>query len=276
MTALTTTEAPRALALQEDELIPVLQSSLYPGAHVNSIRMVLGYCKATGLDPMQKPVHIVSMWDSKTSSMRDVIMPGIGLYRTQAVRSGECAGITEPEFGPDITQAIGGQTITFPAWCRVTVKRRLSTGDVAEFTAKEFWLENYAIKGGKEKSIAPNAMWTKRPYGQIAKCAEAQALRRAFPELGSQPTSDETIVDPADIIAPPTPAVEVLTFAQVMQRIDAARTIDELNALKPAIRSLDRDGRAEATDAAKVRAGQIRAQDVTDIEPTEASDADPI
>jgi len=156
------------------------------------------------------------------------------------------------------------------------VKRRLSTGDVAEFTAKEFWLENYAIKGGKEKSIAPNAMWTKRPYGQIAKCAEAQALRRAFPELGSQPTSDETIVDPADIIAPPTPAAEVLTFSQVVQRIDAARTIDELNALKPAIRGLDRDGRAEATDAAKVRAGQIRAQDVTDIEPTEASDADPI
>lgn len=259
MTALTTTDAPRALALQEDELIPVLQSSLYPGAHVNSIRMVLGYCKATGLDPMQKPVHIVPMWDSKTSSMRDVVMPGIGLYRTQAVRSGECAGITEPEFGPDMTQTIGGQQITFPAWCRVTVKRRLSTGDVAEFTAKEFWLENYAIKGGKEKSIAPNAMWTKRPYGQIAKCAEAQALRRAFPELGSQPTSDETIVEPADIITTPAPAVEVLSFADVMARIDAARTVDDLNALKPAIRELDRDGRVEATDAARERAAQIRA-----------------
>ena len=153
MTALTTTDTSRALALQEDELIPVLQASLYPGANVNSIRMVLGYCKAAGLDPMQKPVHIVPMWDSKTSSMRDVVMPGIGLYRTQAVRSGECAGITEPEYGPDVTQGIGGQQITFPSWCRVTVKRRLSSGEIAEFTAKEFWLENYAIKGGKEKSI---------------------------------------------------------------------------------------------------------------------------
>jgi hypothetical protein len=71
------------------------------------------------------------------------------------------------------------------------VKRRLPTGEVVDFTAKEFWKENYAVKGGKDRSIAPNAMWTKRPYGQIAKCAEAQALRKAFPEIGSEATADE-------------------------------------------------------------------------------------
>lgn len=179
-----------ALAMSEPELMKVLQSSLYPGASTDSVRMVLGYCKASGLDPMQKPVHIVPMWDSKSRTMRDVVMPGIGLYRTQAARSG-CAGVTEPEFGPDVTEAIGGQQITYPSWCRVTVKRQLASGEIAEFTAKEFWRENYAIKGGQEKSVAPNAMWTKRPYGQIAKCAEAQALRKAFPEIGSEPTADE-------------------------------------------------------------------------------------
>lgn len=179
------------LTMSEAELIDVLRSSLYPGADIKSIKMVIGYCKASGLDPMQKPCHIVPMWDSKAGSMRDVIMPGIGLYRTQAARSSECVGVSEPEFGPDMTENIGGQTITFPAWCKVTVKRRLPTGEVAEYTAKEFWKENYAVKGGKEKSIAPNAMWTKRPFGQIAKCAEGQALRKAFPELGSQPTAEE-------------------------------------------------------------------------------------
>lgn len=159
-----------ALQMDEQELMQVLQSSLYPGASTASIKMVLGYCKAAGLDPMQKPVHIVPMWDSKAGSMRDVVMPGVGLYRTQAARSGECAGVSEPDFGPDTTETLGGQSITFPAWCRVTVKRRLPTGEVVEFTAKEFWKENYAVKGGKEKSIAPNPVWTKRPYGQIAKC----------------------------------------------------------------------------------------------------------
>jgi phage recombination protein Bet len=179
-----------ALQMNEAELIDVLATSLYPNAQVSSIKMVLGYCKAAGLDPMQKPVHIVPMYDGKAKMMRDVIMPGIGLYRTQAARNG-CAGVSEPEFGPDVTDTLGGQTITYPAWCKVTVKRRLATGELVDFTAKEIWKENYAVRGGQEKSIAPNAMWTKRPYGQIAKCAEAQALRKAFPEIGSEPTADE-------------------------------------------------------------------------------------
>lgn len=179
-----------ALQMQEQELIAVLRESLYPGAEDNSIRMVLGYCRAAGLDPMQKPVHIVPMWDSKSSRMRDVVMPGIGLYRTQAARSGEYGGISDPEFGPSITENIGGYEITYPEFCRVTVSRIV--GDrLVNFSAVERWKENYAMKGGKEKSIAPNAMWMKRPYGQLAKCAEAQALRKAFPEVGSAPTADE-------------------------------------------------------------------------------------
>lgn len=181
-----------ALTVQDDsKLIDVLRSSLYPNAAPASVQLVLGYCRAAGLDPMQKPVHIVPMWDSKAREMRDVIMPGIGLYRTQAARTGQCAGITEPEFGPDVEGSVGNAAIIYPAWCKVTVKRRLPDGTIAEFTAVERWLENYAVKGGQEKSTAPNAMWTKRPYGQIAKCAEAQALRKAFPEIASAPTADE-------------------------------------------------------------------------------------
>lgn len=190
MNAITKTEA-GALALPEAELLGVLRSSLYPGAADASIKMVLGYCKAAGLDPMQKPVHIVPMWDGKAGQMRDVVMPGVTLYRTQASRSGSLAGVSEPEFGPMFTESIGGQSITYPEWCKVTVRRQLASGHVADFTATEYWLENYAVKGGKEKSIAPNAMWTKRPRGQLAKCAEAQALRKAFPELGAAPTAEE-------------------------------------------------------------------------------------
>jgi len=177
--------------MNEAELMAVLESSLYPGAKPESIKLVMGYCKAAGLDPIQKPVHIVPMWDSKRGAMRDVIMPGIGSYRTQASRSGQYAGVTEPEYGPDVTQDIGGGPVTFPAWCKVTVKRLLANGTIAEFSATERWIENYAVKGGKEKSVAPNAMWFKRPYGQLAKCTEAQALRKAFPEFGAQPTNDE-------------------------------------------------------------------------------------
>jgi phage recombination protein Bet len=170
-----------------------LKNSLYTGAKDESIKMVLDYCKAAKLDPMQKPVHIVPM-NVKNSltgryEYKDVVMPGVGLYRIQAARSNQYAGVSEPEFGEDVICNLGGVDITYPKWCKVTVKK-LVNNTIVEFTAKEYWLENYAT--ASKESIAPNTMWKKRPYGQIAKCAEAQALRKAFPEIISQhPTAEE-------------------------------------------------------------------------------------
>ncbi|WP_234407610.1 phage recombination protein Bet [Pseudomonas bohemica] len=206
-------ESVPSLALDEQELIDVLRSSLYPGAADASIKMVIGYCQATGLDPMQKPVHIVPMkvstgqkdqYGNDIKANRDVVMPGIGLYRINASRTGQYAGVSEPEYGP--TRALEFQkevwvdgptgkrqktfiqtSIEYPEWCRVTVDK-LVDGQICHFTATEYWLENYAEKGD---SGAPNTMWAKRPRGQIAKCAEAQALRKAFPEVGSAPTAEE-------------------------------------------------------------------------------------
>lgn len=222
------TQSTALTAMDETELINVLRNSLYPGAQTDSIKMVIGYCKASGLDPMQKPVHIVPIWDSKLGAMRDVVMPGVGLYRIQASRTGQFAGMTEPEFGPDITKTLGGQEVTYPEWCRVTVKRILPSGVVAEFTAREYWIENYALKGGKEKSIAPNAMWTKRPRGQISKCAGAQAMRIAFPELGAAPTADEmegkpldesqVVEAPATIVKEEKPELPTMDKAEVITR----------------------------------------------------------
>lgn len=211
-----------SLQMAEEELIRVLESSIYPGAKLESIKLVVGYCKAQNLDPLLKPVHIVPM-DVKTGTKnekgwditekRDVVMPGIGLYRTQAARTGSYAGMSEPEFGDTKTLSfrhktwIDGKetwadaTIEYPEWCRVTVSRIVG-GAVAKFSATEFWLENYATAG--RNTIAPNAMWKKRPRGQLAKCAEAQALRKAFPEFGAQPSAEEMagkpIVDDDDVI----------------------------------------------------------------------------
>lgn len=223
MNALTKNES-HAIAMNDGELMKVLESSLYPGAAQESIKMVIGYCRAAGLDPMQKPVHIVPMWDSKAGRMRDVVMPGVNLYRTQAMRSGACAGVSEPEFGADVTESVGGLQITFPAWCRVTIQRRLPTGEIASFTAREFWKENYAIKGGKEKSIAPNAMWAKRPYGQIAKCAEAQALRKAFPEIAAASTAEEMDGKPMAHDEPAAPTFDYLDPAPIMAGIAKIKT----------------------------------------------------
>lgn len=194
MTQVATIKRDGALVTAEhaDAIRTALKSSLYPGASDASVDLVLSYCKAAGLDPMQKPVHIVPMWDGKAKEMRDVVMPGIGLYRTNAARTGQFAGMSEPEFGPMVTERLGSREVTFPEWCKVTAYRQLPSGHVAEFTAVEYWTENYAIKGGKDQDQSPNAMWSKRVRGQLAKCAQAQALRMAFPEaVGAGPTAEE-------------------------------------------------------------------------------------
>jgi len=199
------------------ELYEVLRNSLYPGASDDAIQLVLSYCKATGLDPMQKSVHIVPMWDAKAKRLRDTIMPGIGLYRIQAARTGQYAGVSDAEFGADITADLDGAQVTFPAWCKVVVKRVLPNGMLAEFSATERWLENYAT--AMKDSNRPNAMWLKRPYGQLAKCAEAQALRKAFPEIGAQPSFEEMegkSLEGNDDVIIDTPSAGVPTNVRVL------------------------------------------------------------
>lgn len=170
-----------------------LKNSIYPGAKDESVMMALDYCRARQLDPLLKPVHLVpmSVKDARTgkNEFRDVVMPGIGLYRIQADRSGDYAGAKEPEFGPDVSLTLTGVEVTVPQWCKYTVFKRMPSGEIVEFSAKEYWTENYATAG--RDTTAPNAMWKKRPYGQLAKCAEAQALRKAWPEIGQQPTAEE-------------------------------------------------------------------------------------
>jgi phage recombination protein Bet len=174
-----------------------LCNTVYPGANPESVVMAIDYCKARGLDPMLKPVHLVPMKvknaQTGNSDWRDVAMPGVGLYRIQASRSGDYAGADEPVFGPTIvrnyqSQYDGEVEVCFPEWCKYSVHKII--GDrVVTFSAKEFWLENYATASAK--TDCPNAMWKKRPFAQLAKCAEAQALRKAWPEIGQEATAEE-------------------------------------------------------------------------------------
>lgn len=243
---------------QQDDLVAVLQSSLYPGAAIESVRMVLDYCRAAKLDPLQKPVHLVPLWDQKAKQMRDVVMPGIGLYRIQAARTGEFLEMSEPEFGPERTETIGGVQVTYPEWCRVTVKRFLSgIGREATYTVREYWRENYAARGGAEKSVAPNAMWMKRPFGQLAKCATAQALRAAFPELGAQPTAEEMEGKAIDAVADEAPGFDA---SALIDAIAEATTLRELRAAyESAWSTAPEEARRAITEAVEKRREELRA-----------------
>lgn len=176
------------LNMPQSTAIATLKSSLYPGASDESVINVLEYCRAAKLDPMQRPVHIVPMWDAKTGKTRDTIMPGVNFHLTAAERNG-CAGIGEPEYGPDVTEVLGEERITYPAWCKVKVLRMIDGGRIAEFVGYERFTECVSTN----KKGTPNAMWKKRPYGMLAKCAMSQALRKGFPSVAGAYTAEEMV-----------------------------------------------------------------------------------
>jgi len=182
----------------------VLTEAVYPGAKtVDSIVMVLNHCASRKLDPFKRPVHIVPMWDSQRGAMVETVWPGISELRTTASRTKGYAGIDAAEFGDEVTTEFDGRVkengnwvdkkieVDHPEWCRITVYRVID-GQRCKFVGpKVRWLETYATQG---KSDLPNNMWQSRPEGQLEKCAEAAALRRAFPEeLGSDLTAEEMV-----------------------------------------------------------------------------------
>ena len=166
-----------------------LKKSVFRGASDDMLLTVIDYCKARGLDPIKRPVHIVSVWDPKTRQEIETIWEGIASHRTTASRTGFYAGQDEPKFGPTIEKGFGANDVKmeYPEWCKVAVYRMVE-GQRVPFVGVCRWIETFAAK----KDGSPNRMWRKRPWGQIAKCAEAEALRKAFPdEIGGRPTAEE-------------------------------------------------------------------------------------
>ena len=209
-----------------------LVEAVWPSAQsIDSVAMALSYCRARKLDPFKKPVHIVPMWDSKSGGYIETVWPGIAELRTTAFRTGQYAGCDEAEFGPIVQKTFSGRvkrkkewedatvTVEYPEWCRMTVYRDLN-GRVCKFVGpKVRWLASYATIGASD---LPNDMWENRAEEQLEKCAEAAALRRAFPEeIGNELTAEEMAgrrlaAEPRDVTPthaappppPPPPAIE--------------------------------------------------------------------
>lgn len=175
----------------DESMWSALTSSIFPGAKPESIIMAVEYAKARHLDIMKKPCHIVpmSVKDAKTgqSQWRDVIMPSITEHRITATRTNQYAGQDAPVFGPMVNITFGNTSHSVPESCTVTIYRIIH-GEKVPFCHTEYFEEACATT--KDGSL--NSMWTKRKRGQLAKCAEAGALRKAFPEeIGNEYTVEE-------------------------------------------------------------------------------------
>lgn len=151
------------------------------------------------LDPMQRQICAVWRFDKNAfrpdGSAGDEVMTvqtQIDGYRALAARTGQYAGSDEPVFEYDGTT---GDILK----CTKTVWR-IVKGVRCPFTQPAYW---------KEYKPAADFMWNKMKHCMIAKCAEALALRTAFPaDLGGlyvDAEMEQGDMTPPSDVPPPAP-----------------------------------------------------------------------
>ena len=138
------------------------------GATKDEARLFATACKRTGLEP-GKQIYAVKRWDSTLKREAMTVQTGIDGYRLIAERTGCYSPGKEATYVYDNE----GNLLSATAY----VKKLTKDGTWHEVSATAFYKEYVQTT----KEGIPTRFWKQMPHGQLAKCAEALALRRAFP-----------------------------------------------------------------------------------------------
>jgi hypothetical protein len=150
------------------------------------------YCHAARtleLDPLLRQCY----WISRQG--KGALQVGIDGYRAIAERSGVYAGSQAPEFRDWFEFTENNKKYLVPGLARVTVWKLIG-GRSCAFTGEAYWQEWYPGAGGD------GFMYRKMPRLMLAKDAEAQALRKAFPAMLSKVEYASGIGDGPDVGSP--------------------------------------------------------------------------
>jgi phage recombination protein Bet len=158
-TAVATTEAPIHYSASE---IALVKKTIAAGATDEELKLFLFDCKRQGVHPLDRLIHFSKRGGKYTP------ITSIDFMRLRADDTGVHAGTDDPVY--DLPE----DSDKLIRWAKVTVYKFVQSQKVA-FTATARWSE-YAPPGSE------GFMWKKMPRLMLGKCAEALALRKAFPK----------------------------------------------------------------------------------------------
>lgn len=179
-------EVKRALTPRwNKQQVELLKRTVAKGLTDDEFLLFMYTCKRTGLDPFIKQIYAIKRFDTKEDGYHMTIQTGIDGYRLIADRTGKYAGCEKPEFELDPNNP------NQPLKATVTVYKMVE-GEKCAFVGEARWNE-FVQRHPKTKELM--GRWADMGFNQLAKCAEAQAHRKAFPaDLGSVITHDEAPV----------------------------------------------------------------------------------
>lgn len=212
--------------------LDVIKNTVAVGATDAELKLFIAVAQRTGLDPFTKQIHFVKRWDAKAKAEVGAFQIGIGGFRLISQRSNKDRGRIGPMWcGKDGEWKDVWLSDEHPVAARVGIRH-------ADYDEPIWAVARWKACVQTTKDGGTTRMWDIRDAEQLAKCAEADARRVAFPqELSGLYAEDEA--DAMDMtVEPPTPpsksrvTEEIKRDAKirVVAEQSVAAVLDETNA----------------------------------------------
>lgn len=185
-TALATTSPETTLITYTKDQVDLIKRTICQGSTNDEFQLFMYQARKTGLDPLAKQIYAIKRWDSHANRNVMGIQTSIDGFRLVAERSGKYSGQDGPYWcGQDGVWSDVWLTKEPPVSAKIGVLR-------SDFEAPCWGVARFDAYAQRKKGGGVTHMWANMGDVMIAKCAEALALRKAFPqELSGLYTSDE-------------------------------------------------------------------------------------